>query len=204
MKKVLKIVGIIIAVVLVLFMIHAIRNYIILSKINKNVAKYVESNNMHMKITSKQMTVDYYRKDDKEVAILQKDNVKISNYKIGEKINQFVEAGDSKIAKLGSGMLIVQVPNTAKFDTKWQRFLLGSVAIIRSETYKDKRCYTIDNLLSPYFLVGDKCQYTIEKDTGLLLKDITDGVTYEREYEFNNVEDSIFEEPDINQYIIQK
>lgn len=203
MKKVLKIVGIIIAVVLVLFMIHAIRNYIILSKINNNIAKYVESNNMHMKIISKQMTVNYYRKDDKEVAILQKDNVKISNYKTGEKINQFVEAGDSKIAKLGSGMLIVQVPNTAKFDTKWQRFLLGSVAIIRSETYKDKRCYTIDNLLSPYFLVGDKCQYTIEKDTGLLLKDITDGVTYEREYEFNNVSDSIFVEPDINQYTIQ-
>ena len=79
MKKVLKIVGIIIAVVLVLFMIHAIRNYIILSKINENVAKYVESNNMHMRITSKQMTLNYYRKDDKEVAILQKDNVKISN-----------------------------------------------------------------------------------------------------------------------------
>ena len=204
MKKVLKIVGIIIAIVVVLFIVHAIRNYIILSKINENVAKYVESNNMHMKITSKQMTVNYYKKDDKEVAILQKDNVKISNYKTGEKINQFLEAGDSKIAKLGSGMLIVQVPNTAKFDTKWQRFLLGSVAIIRSETYKDKRCYTIDNLLSPYFLVGDKCQYTIEKDTGLLLKDITDGVTYEREYEFNNVSDSIFVEPDINQYIIQK
>lgn len=204
MKKVLKIVGIIIAVVLVLFMIHAIRNYIILSKINKNVAKYVESNNMHMKITSKQMTVDYYRKDDKEVAILQKDNVKISNYKIGEKINQFVEAGDSKIAKLDSGMLIVQVPNTAKFDTEWQRFLMGSVAFIRSEKYKDKECYTINNLISPYFLVGNKSQYTIEKDSGLLLKDISDGVTYEREYEFNNVEDSIFEEPDINQYIIQK
>lgn len=110
MKKVLKIVGIIIAVVVVLFIIHVIRNYIILSKINNNIAKYVESNNMHMKITSKQMTVNYYRKDDKEVAILQKDNVKISNYKTGEKINQFVEAGDSKIAKLNSGMLIVQVP----------------------------------------------------------------------------------------------
>lgn len=82
--------------------------------------------------------------------------------------------------------------------------MLGSVAIIRSEKYKDKECYTIDNLLSPYFLVGNKSQYTIEKDSGLLLKDISDGVTYEREYEFNNVEDSIFEEPDINQYTIQK
>ena len=76
MKKVLKIVGIIIAIVVVLFIVHAIRNYIILSKINENVAKYVESNNMHMKITSKQMTVNYYKKDDKEVAILQKERLR--------------------------------------------------------------------------------------------------------------------------------
>lgn len=205
MKRVLKIVGIIIAVILVLFMIHAIRNYIILNKINENVAKYVESNNMHMKTTSNQITVNYYRKDDKEVAIMEKDNVKISNYKIGEKNDQFVESGDSKTAKLNFGSLIVQVPNIAQFDTKWQRFLCGSVAIIRSETYKDKECYIIDNLFSPYYLTSvDKAQYTIEKDTGLLLKNNTDGVVYEREYEFNNVEDSIFVEPDISQYTIQE
>lgn len=204
MKKVLKIVGIIIAIILVLFMIHAIRNYIILSKINENVAKYVESSNMHMKTTSSQMNINFYKKDNKEVAFMEKDNVKISAYKVGEKVDQFVDAGDTKTVRLNSGMMVVQVANIAKFDTEWQKFMLGSVSFIRSETYKDKECYTIDNLLSPYFLVGDKSQYTVEKDTGLLLKDTTDGVTYEREYEFNNVDDSIFVEPDISEYTIQE
>ncbi|MBR3134304.1 MAG: hypothetical protein IKG56_02460 [Clostridia bacterium] len=204
MKKVLKVVGISILVVLVLFMIHAIRNYIILSKINENVAKYVESNNMYMKTESDQVNVNYYRKDDKEVAIMNKDNIKMSNYKIGEKNDQFVETGESKTAKLNLGSMTVQVANIAKFDTKWQRFMLGSVAFIRSKNYKDKACYVIDNLISPYFLVGDKCQYTVEKDTGLLLKETTDGIVYEREYEFNKVEDSVFIEPDINEYIIQE
>ena len=204
MKKVLKIVGIIIVVILILFMIHTIRNYIILNKINENVAKYVESNNLHMQNKSDQVNVNYYKKDDKELAIMQKDNIKMSMYKVGEKVDQFVDSGDSKTAKLGFGSLTVQVANIAKFDTEWQRFMLGSVAFIRSENYKDKDCYVIDNLLSPYFLVGDKCQYTVEKDTGLLLKDNTDGVVYEREYEFNNVDDSVFIEPDISEYTIQE
>lgn len=205
MKKILKIVGIMIVVILVLFMIHAIRNYIILSKINANVSKYVESNNMHMRTISDQITINYYRKDDKEVAIIQKDNIKMSNYKIGEKNDQFVESRDNKTAKLNYGSLHVQVSNIAQFDTEWQRFLYGSVAIIRSETYKDKECYVIDNLFSPYCLTSlDKPQYTIEKDTGLLLKDSSESFLYEREYEFNNVADSVFIEPDISQYIIQE
>lgn len=206
MKKVLKIVGIIVLVILVLFMIHAIRNYIILSKINENVSKYVESSNMHMKTTSDKIAVNYYKKDDKEVAFMEKDNVKISVYKVGEKVDQFVDSGDSKTAKLGFGSLNVQVANIAQFDTEWQKFMLGSVAFIRSETYKDKQCYIIDNLLSPYYLVStDKSQLTVEKDTGLLLKGSNDGTEYyEREYEFNNVDDSIFVEPDISKYTIQE
>ena len=206
MKKVLKIVGIIVLVILVLFMIHAIRNYIILSKINENVSKYVESSNMHMKTTSDKIAVNYYKKDDKEVVFMQKDNVKISAYKVGEKVDQFIDAGDTKTVRLNSGMMVVQVPNIAQFDTEWQRFLMGSMAFIRSETYKDKQCYIIDNLLSPYYLVStDKSQLTVEKDTGLLLKGSNDGTEYyEREYEFNNVDDSIFVEPDISEYTIQE
>ena len=43
----------------------------------------------------------------------------------------------------------------------------------------------------------------IEKDTGLLTKSMVAGVTSERSYEFDNVDDSIFVEPDISQYTLK-
>ena len=47
-------------------------------------------------------------------------------------------------------------------------------------------------------------KYIIEKETGLLLKTETGNLIGERTYEFDNVDDSIFVEPDISQYKIQK
>ena len=44
----------------------------------------------------------------------------------------------------------------------------------------------------------------IEKDTGLLVKMMEGTTVSEREQEFNNVDDSIFVEPDISQYTISE
>ena len=44
----------------------------------------------------------------------------------------------------------------------------------------------------------------IEKETGLFLKSNAPEDTVEREYTFNNIEDSIFAEPDISQYKIKE
>ena len=43
----------------------------------------------------------------------------------------------------------------------------------------------------------------IEKDTGLFVKEIQKESSNEKEYEFDNVDDSIFVEPDISQYTLK-
>ena len=62
----------------------------------------------------------------------------------------------------------------------------------------------VANYKSPTFLTGsDKNEVYLDKDTGLCMKMVIDSETYEREYEFDNVSDDIFVEPDINQYTLQ-
>ena len=47
-------------------------------------------------------------------------------------------------------------------------------------------------------------KYYIDKNTGLLLKSFVANTEVERSYEFNNVSDEVFIEPDIGQYTILK
>ena len=47
-----------------------------------------------------------------------------------------------------------------------------------------------------------KNEYYINKQTGLLVKSVINDIIAQREYEFDNIDDSIFIEPDINQYTI--
>ena len=76
---------------------------------------------------------------------------------------------------------------------------------VKKVDYNGKECYSINNFLSPYYMYGtENNEVYIEKETGLLLKQTTDDITTEKEYEFNNVEDSIFIEPDISQYTLQE
>ena len=51
-KKILKVVGIIVLVLVVIFLIHVIKNFIILSTIQEKVAKYYEPTNVHYTLTS--------------------------------------------------------------------------------------------------------------------------------------------------------
>ena len=44
----------------------------------------------------------------------------------------------------------------------------------------------------------------IDKETGILLKNIEEGTVNERKYEFNKVESSIFIEPDVSQYSLKE
>ena len=78
-RKILKIVGVVILVIIVLFLIYSFRNYSIISKLQKEVAKYENSNNFHIHMETKQndqisLISDYYKKDNKQVTILERSN----------------------------------------------------------------------------------------------------------------------------------
>lgn len=215
LKKVLKIVRIIILILLVLFFIHTIRNFIIIKDMQNKVVKYTESSNYHIKSISKQnhnltVNMEYYQKDNKQVVFLERiaENgiTKISIYNNGERIDTFTETADSKTVNLDSiNEVTVQVVNILETDNDWQTFLCSGLTKVKRVKVNEKECYLITNFFSPYFMYdGSKDEAYLEKETGLLLKQITSNMTTEKEYEFDNVDEKIFIEPNIGEYTLQQ
>ncbi len=209
-KKILKVIGILILVIIVIFIIHTIRNYIIISDLQGKIANYSNSTNYYTKSVTTEdngtiITMEYYRKDNKEVAFLERnlngEISKISMYNNGERKDTFWDNKENKIAQLDSeGLMTVNIYNFTETENKWQT-LLGSIfASIKSANEDGKECYIIKGFFSSNSLVNGSEEIYIEKDTGLYFKTIEEERISEREYEFNKVDDSIFVEPDISQY----
>ena len=215
-KKVLKIIGIILLIILILVVIHTIRNTIIISGLQNKVKQYSNSNNYHIKATTQvsentTMIINQYQKEEKQLLILERivndEKVKISYYNTGSRIDMFTETKDEKIAELGKVNEILGLNSITPLQTDnlWQTILYGLPTRITTVKVNDYECYSIDDFLSPYNLLGkNKNEYDIEKETGLVRKIILDDQISMREYNFENVDDSIFVEPDISQYKIKE
>ena len=215
-KKILKIIGIILLIILILVVIHAIRNTIIISGLQNKVKQYSNSNNYHIKATTQvsentTMIINQYQKEEKQLLILERivndEKVKISYYNTGSRIDMFTETKDEKIAELGKVNEILGLNSITPLQTDnlWQTILYGLPTRITTVKVNDYECYSIDDFLSPYNLLGkNKTEYDIEKETGLVRKIILDDQISMREYDFENVDDSIFVEPDISQYKIKE
>lgn len=216
MKKILKIIGIILLVILIFVMIHTIRNTIIISDLQNKVEKYSNSKNYHIKAISQvsentTMIIDQYQKGEKQLLILERivdnEKVKISCYNNGNRIDMFTETKDEKIVELGKineiiGMSSVQFLQT---DNLWQTIIYSLPTMIKTVNINGYECYSINNFLSSNYLSGEnKTEYDIDKETGLVRKLIMDEQIVTREYEFDNVDDSIFVEPDISQYTLKE
>lgn len=212
-KKILKIIGIILIILLVLTLIHTIRNYIIIRNLQNKISKYSNSTNYFVKSESTKndgtkIIMKYYQKDNKQAVFLEKtsneNEIKISRYNNGERVDTFTETKDSKVAQLDTSTLIsVNIYNQLETDNKWQTFIGSIISNIRSEKCNDKECYVIKGFTSTTSLTFEETKIYIDKDTGLLVKVIEDETISNREYEFNNVEDTIFVEPDISQYTLK-
>lgn len=212
-KKVLKVIGIILIILLVLTLIHTIRNYIIITNLQNKIAKHSNSTNYSLKVESTKddgtkIIMRYYQKDNKQAVILERNSeeneIKISTYNNGERVDMFTETKDSKIAQLDtSAQISINVYNQLETDNKWQTFIGSIIAKIKTEKCNEKECYVITGFPSTTALTFEGTKIYIDKDTGLLVKVVEDGTISEREYEFNNVEDTIFVEPDISQYTLK-
>jgi hypothetical protein len=215
-KKILKIIGIILLVVIAVFLIHAIRNYVIITNLQNKVSKYVNSTNYHTKYVTTSdngtnITINYYKKDNKKHISIEREldgeKTTVLAYDNGNRIDMFIVTQDSKIAKLDSGTLMeMQIFNYFETENNLQTFLWGSQASIKSTQYNGKECYLVKGFVSAMAIAYDSEQAYINKETGLIEKivgnDSTSGREYE--YEFDNVDDSIFVEPDIGQYTLQQ
>lgn len=205
----------ILAIILVLA-VYAFSKFAIISKIEREVSKYTSSTNYHIKSVAKEgdsttVTLNYYTKNGKQVVFLERNKngeiTRVSIFNNGQRTDTFTETKNEKKVKLDSGAsMTISVNNYMQTDNTWQTFLLGAFAKIKSVNYNGKACYEISNICFPnYLLSGDKGDKVyIEKATGLGLKEITSNTVTEREYEFDNVNDAIFTEPDVSQYTLTK
>lgn len=211
-KKVLKIILIIIAILIILVLIHTIRNFIIVSQLQSKITEYTKINNYHIKITENQedgafITVNYYKKDNKQAYFLERNKdgevIKMSSYSDGTKTHRrYTETPDYKTVNFEQSQFLgIAIGNVLENDNTWQNILASMMAQIKSVEYKGKICYEITNYASQHLFLGlEKNTVYIEKDKGLLIKANIDYSNAEYEYEFNNVNDTIFIEPDISQY----
>ena len=157
------------------------------------------------------MIINQYKKDEKNLMILERiandEKAKFSFYNNGNRVDKFIETKDTKIVELNSsdsvlGMPAVDILQTENFG---QKILSAAIAKISSVEVNGINCYAVDRFFSPYFLLGEnKSEHDIDKETGLGMKSIIDKAITTREYEYDNVDDNIFVEPDISQYKLQE
>ena len=196
--------------VIIICLIHTIRNYIIISNLQDKIAKYSNSTNYYTKSFTTEsdgavVTMEYYKKDTKEVVFLEKnlneEIYKISMYNNGERIDTFWDNKENKTAQLDSeAFMTVSIYNFIETDNKWQTFLECILSSVKSDNCDGKECYIIKGLLA----TSKGEEIYIEKDTGLFFKTVEGEKISEREYEFDKVDDSIFVEPDISQYTLKE
>lgn len=216
-KRGFKIILIIILILLLLFLVHTIKNFVIINNLQNKIAQYTDSKNYHITLDSKlkdgiSLTMNHYKKDNKEVIFLERNKndeiVKMSVYNNGERIDTFVESSNLKTVTLNSAnSLNADIMDFLKTDNIWQNFIYSVPSRIKNVNYNEKKCYSIKNFLSPYYLYdydANNNELYIEKDTGLCLKSNTSDSQAEYKYEFNNVNDSIFVEPDIGEYTLKE
>lgn len=213
-KKIFKIIGILLLIIVILILLYIIRNTIIVTKLQKNIKEYTSKTNFSIKVTNltsemSKMTVNYYKKDNKEAVILERivdgNLVKMSFYNNGERKDLFIETNDKKTVQVNTKnqLLGLNITDSLQTDNLWQTILYSSIARIKTENVNGKECYKVSNFYSPYWMYGDNItEFYIEKDTGLLIKTVIDDEVAVREYSFDDVEDSAFVEPNIGLYTV--
>lgn len=216
-KKVLKIILLFILIAIIIFLAITIRKMIIISDLNNKVSKYINSNNHYEKIVNNSggMT-EFYLKDENALMIYtlkEKDtgkNRKLMQYTKGDKVNTYIEAGDSKIAMLGASKDEVQSQIMIMgFDYEnnlWSLFKLAAMSKIKTVKYEGKDCYFVESLIADNAYIQKQTGLTLKANNGYSVKEdgTEEAIVAEYYYEFDNVDDSIFVEPDISQYKIQE
>ena len=178
-KRIIKIIGIILIIILIFIAIHTIRNTIIISDLQNKIDNYSNSTNYYTKSVATEsngtvVTMEYYKKDKKEVVFLERnlngEISKISMYNNGERTDTFWDNKESKTAQLDSGTIMgVNIYNFTETDNKWQTFLGSIFANVKSTNYNGKECYIIKGFPSSLSLTFEGAETYIEKDTGLYL-----------------------------------
>ena len=212
-KTIFKIIGIIVLIIVVMLLAHTIKNYIKITMLQNNISKYSNSENYYVHVktienSGTKLDIKYYRKGNKQANFLEREYngkiFKLNFYNNGERTDEFIDNENAKIARLNvEEFPPTNIYNYLETSSFVEKLVLSFISNIKLTNYNGKDCYIVKTSYSPLALNEKNPEYYIDKDTGLCVKLITKDTTSEREYEFDNVDDSIFTEPDISQYEIK-
>ena len=212
-KKVLKVILFIVLAIILVFLVINIRKMLIIKDLCEKVEKYETSNNYYEKITNNSGSItEFYCKENNQLLVLNtttqnEEKRKMYIYTKNGTKNTYIESGTEKVALLNNDNVLGSVNIISlKYNNLWDLFTMSIFTSIKDGQYKGKECYILS------FSKSDEIY--IEKETGLRVyaKDgtITDeeGNTVvnivEYEYEFENVDDKVFIEPNIEEYEVQE
>ena len=195
MKKFLKIMLLIILIIFIIIIIHTLRNLIIINNLKNRIKPYSESSNN----TNSNMDIMTYKNNDKFVRIYKRISnevvATVSEYYDGKTTTRYTDSSSGKVVSTNENTMMPNI--TSSFELE-NTLLLSFLYKIRSTEYNGKDCYVVN------YFIGETDSIYIEKDTGLCIKSISSDMVNEMEYKFDNVDDSIFIEPDASKYLTEE
>lgn len=221
-KKVLKIIGIILLIVFAIFVINTIRKLAIIKSIQRTASQYTSSTNYHIKSVASGMsdgittTINSYCKNEKKLTVVERSkdgkvDSKLSTYDDGKRKDMFSESEEIKRVDIGiESEFDIGIRVFDYFEgitNNMQLMCLAIASKVEDIEYNGKKCYRIADCPAPSIMqdaINNINEVYIDKDTGLVIRTHFGNAISEREYEFNNVQDEVFIEPDLKEYEIVK
>ena len=202
-KKIL----IILLILLAILTIFTVRKFIIIKKLVNESKEYASKTNYFAVVQSLQngnvSMLKSYHKDGNYLTIIRtygkgiQDERGLTRYKKDNEEIGILQSGQEKIAILdGSVLGEVNVVNIfSTLDNTMQQLQFAIMSRITTDNYGNVKCYLIEL---------DNWKMWVEKDTGLVIREINGETVAERFYEFDIVKDEDIIKPDISDCKIQE
>lgn len=194
-------------VVILIFAIMMIRNFIILRKLTDLSKDFKESKNFIAKrydMQGKNLSIaKTYSKDGKTLTYLNtiiedsEKQRKVTAYK-DETNNMMIIAEDEKKILLTGEHVIIPALSvrdvTEYYNDNVCSIMLLAVAKIKTERCNDTDCYMVE--------LADDMKIWYSKETGLIVREINGSYVYNYYYEFDKVQENDIQKPDTTGCII--
>ena len=202
-KKIL----IIVLIVCVILAIFIARKFVIISNLMKEAKEYDNKNNYLAIVQSLQNgnvnMIKSYNKDGNYLTTMRVYGKNIQNersltkYKKDNEEIGIIQSGEEKVAILDGTIIgevnVVNILST--IDNTMQKLQFAIMSRITTDSSSNIECYLIEL---------DNWKTWVDKQTGLIVREINGGLVTERFYEFDIVKEEDISKPDISDCKIQE
>ena len=220
--KVLTTILIIFLILLVIFIVHTVRNYIILDKLFTKELSLLDKSNLSLSrklynenTPDKTSTMDIFVKDNKSMMVLKRPYETIKTIIVwddNQASEQLTMLPETLIAYRGNAATFLNLPTlveSKEFNYFGYKLFLAMTSFITTDKVNDEDCYCIR--LS-YLTQFDKNKSWVNKDTGIIVKQTNgfteiDGKLYSQfseitSYSFDTVTDEMVAKPNLAGYLV--